>query len=178
MNMVSLRCTAKLLKRLGIRKPGEPPEPTTGLGDWYANIIYTPQGHYVLCVSERSLLPVVLSARDLGSLIPRLQRGVADVLRALGVPERFVELELVQMEPLAFGATRSQTVLGSMNDFVLNFRYMLPGEPELTLLDWSLRLARYPCGPLDMGRPMVVAPEMLRARYGLTVVDGGKTSRA
>ena len=69
--MVSLRCTAKLLERLGISKPGEPPEPTAALGDWCANIIFTPQGHYVLCVSERSLLPVMLSARDLGSLVPR-----------------------------------------------------------------------------------------------------------
>jgi hypothetical protein len=171
--MVSLRCTAKLLKRLGIKRPGEPPEPTTGLGDWYANIIYTPQGHYVLCVSERSLLPVVLSARDLGSLIPRLQRGLADVLQALGVPERFVNLELGQMELLAFAATRSRTVLGSMTDFVLCFRYMLPMEPHFTPLDWSLQLAGTPCGPLDMGRPRDVAPEMLRARYGFRVIDGG-----
>jgi hypothetical protein len=173
MSMVSLRCTAKLLKRLGISKPEEPPDPTNALGDWYANIIYTPQGHYVLCVSERSLFPVMLSARDLGSLVPRIQKVLAEVLKALGIPQRFIDLELAQMEPFAFAATRNRTVLGSMNDFILNFRYMLPREPDLALPDWSLRLATYPCGPIDMATPMDVAPELLRARHGFRVIDGG-----
>jgi hypothetical protein len=171
--MVSLRCTGKLLKRLGIRKPGEPPEPTTALGDWYANVIYTPQGHYVLLVSERSLLPIVLSARDLGTLVPRFLRGLADVLQALGVEKRIIDLELAQMEPFAFAATRSRSVLGTMNDFTLDLRYMLPLEPTYSPLDWSLRCAYKPCGPLDMGQPEVVAPQILRARYGFRVIEGG-----
>jgi hypothetical protein len=98
---------------------------------------------------------------------------LAEVLTALRVPERFIDLELSQMDPFAFAATRGRTVLGSMTDFVLNFRYMLPLEPDFRLLDWSLRLADIPCGPIGMGWPKNVAPEMLRARYGLAVIDGG-----
>ena len=59
--MAALRCTGKLLKRLGIRNPGEPPPPTNRLGDWFANIIYTRQGHFVLravCSGYRESLGV------------------------------------------------------------------------------------------------------------------------
>ena len=54
--MTALRCTAKLLKRLRISSPGEPPPPENRLGDWFANVVYTRDGHFVLLVSERSLL--------------------------------------------------------------------------------------------------------------------------
>jgi len=53
--MTTLRCTGKLMKRLGIRNPGDPPPPENRLGDWFANILYTRHGHYVLLVSEKTV---------------------------------------------------------------------------------------------------------------------------
>ena len=32
--------------------------PTTRLGDWYANLLFTKSQHLIVCVSERSLLPI------------------------------------------------------------------------------------------------------------------------
>jgi hypothetical protein len=172
--MTTLRCTGKLLKRLGIRDPGEPPPPENVLGDWFANILYTRQGHFILLVSERSLLPVLTTARDLDNLVPRFMRQLDDVLSALGVRQELINRELSLMEPLYFGRTNSRSVLGTMNDFVQMFKYMLPDGQNLTVLDWSLQLAKAPCGPIGMESPNRLTRRLLENPRGFTVIDGDK----
>ncbi len=61
--MFTLRCTRTLLKRLRAQPNASPPPPTTRLGDWYGNLLYTRPQQLVICVSERSLLPVVVPSR-------------------------------------------------------------------------------------------------------------------
>ncbi len=172
--MTTLRCTAKLLKRLGIRDPGEPPPPENRLGDWFANIVYTPQGHFLILVSERSLLPIVTTARDLDHFEKRFLRLLTDVLLALKVPQEAIDRELSLMDPMYYGRTNSRVVLGSMTDFTHMTRDILATEPEMTLLELSLFLAHSPCRPLDMKQPEVVAPELLLNPLGFRVSDGGK----
>jgi len=60
--MFTLRCTKKLLTRLGSPVPVDEVDPTTRLGDWYANLLFQPGGQVVLFVNERSLLPVLVAA--------------------------------------------------------------------------------------------------------------------
>ncbi len=38
--MLTIRCTRKLLKYLHAKGPAESIHPTTGLGDWYANLLF------------------------------------------------------------------------------------------------------------------------------------------
>ncbi len=162
------------MKRLGIHNPGEPPPPENILGDWFANILYTRHGHYVLLVSERSLLPVLTTARDLDNLVPRFMRQLDEVLSALGVPQLLIDRELSRMEPLYFGRTNSRSVLGTMNDFVQMFKYMLPDGQDLTVLDWSLQLAEAPCGPIGMESPNRLSRRLLENPHGFGVIDGGQ----
>jgi len=49
-----LRCTQKLLKRIG-PPIADPPASTTALGDWYAQPLAIGHQRHVLLVSERSL---------------------------------------------------------------------------------------------------------------------------
>ena len=172
--MTTIRCTGKLMKRLGIRDPGEPPPPENVLGDWFANILYTRQGHYILLVSERSLLPVLTTARDLDNLVPRFMRQLDEVLSALGVRRELIDRELSRMEPLYFGRTNSRSVLGTMNDFVQIFKYMLPDGQDLTLLDWSLHLAKAPCGPIEMERPYRLTRRLLENPHNFTLIESGE----
>ena len=65
--MVALRCTARLLARVG------PPQEvtvssTTVLGDWYAAPLGVNRQRYVLLISEHSRLPVLMAGRDLKHL--------------------------------------------------------------------------------------------------------------
>ena len=158
--MFTLRCTAKLLKRLKVRPDPSPPRSTTKLGDWYANLLFVDRQQLVLCVSEVTLLPVLLPARGHEPLAARLPSTIGEILTALGIPEHAVREETDEMSTVTIAATASRSVLGSMNDFV----YLFDGywEPNETLLNVALRIAEAPCRPLKMERPSRVTAELLR----------------
>jgi hypothetical protein len=152
--MFTLRCTAKLLKRLRVEPAATRTPPSTRLDDWYANLLFTRPAHLVLCVSERTLLPVLIPARNIGALAPRLREGVADVLRALELPENAIQEEQEAMAPAILGKTASRQVLGSMNDFVTILEaYRDPTDSPPALLNLALWLAGTPCSPLRMNCP-------------------------
>jgi Domain of unknown function (DUF6933) len=158
----TLRCTAKLLTRLKVPLTTAPIAPSTRLGDWYANLLFTRPARLVLCVSERTLLPVLVPARELETLLPRFRRTVSDVLEAIGVAEHAVRDEEREMVDVAIGRTASKRVLGSMNDFA----WMVVGylEGTTSLLDISLRLAETPCSPLEMDTPRRTTVALFSAR--------------
>jgi hypothetical protein len=76
--VVVIRCTQKLLRRLRAPEVSEASS-TTRLGDWTANVFGIRRQRYVLLVSERSRLPVVLPARDVQHVAALLE-GVDRVL--------------------------------------------------------------------------------------------------
>ncbi len=103
--MLTIRCTRKLLKYLHAEGPGEIIHPTTGLGDWYANLLFTKRLRLIICVSERSLLPVFVEAKDRSSFAIRFQEQVRSVLECVGVPSYAVEREAHEMLQVALGLT-------------------------------------------------------------------------
>jgi len=147
--MFTLRCTAKLRKRLATSEDTASSPPSTRLGDWYAHLLFT-RPQLVLCVSERTLLPALIPARDGSLLVPRLREAAGQMLRALGVAEPAVAAEEDAMLEAVIGKTISRQVLGSMNDFV---RMLDSYRGAGSLLEVSLRLAETPCGPLRMNSP-------------------------
>jgi hypothetical protein len=147
-----------LLKRTGGPTGSSDAATTTHLGDWYANGIVRRPAHLVLCVSERTLLPVVMLASPAASIGARLAASVAEVLRALSVPEDRVQGEIREMDEYRTDKTANRQVLGSMNDFAwLLEAYLDHGD---ALLEASLRLADAPCSPLKMDRPKDITREV------------------
>ena len=155
----TLRCTRKLLKRLQASPGVDLDPPTTRLGDWYATLVYERTEQLVLCVSERSLLPVVLPAKEARTLVPRFRDALAELLAGLGVPPDEIERERAEMADVRIGRTASRQILGSMNDFLRALSYRPPGR---SLLDESRQLAEAPCGPIGMRSPDELTVEMLR----------------
>ncbi|MGC4068698.1 MAG: hypothetical protein QM784_29410 [Polyangiaceae bacterium] len=116
-----------------------PTAPTTILGDWYANV--TDDGH-ILCVSEQTLLPIVLPREALPSLATELPRAVSMVLAKLGVDEAAIQRERFAMAQVAVSTTASRRVLG----FLKEFAFLLEAAQEgASLIDRSLWLAHTPC---------------------------------
>ena len=72
----SVRCTKKLLDRMRVDPDLHPPAPTTILGDWYANLLYVGKQQFILCVSEKTLVPVIVPAVDAKHLPHRLPEAV------------------------------------------------------------------------------------------------------
>ena len=163
--MYTLRCTKPLLSRLAHLTPrgdGPPPASTTVLGDWYANRLNVGRHRLVLCTNERSLLTVVVPAKDLPGLPRRLVEAVAQLLRHIGVPPALVAREVREMQWVRFERTASRSVLGSMNDFALAADFCFRGPAPLVHLEEVARLlAETPCGPLGHARPRDRARDLL-----------------
>ncbi len=162
--MVVLRCTAKLLKRLKMGKePLKDPEPsTTVLGDWYANIVYVDRRPLVLAISEKSLLPLLVPARDLDQLPDHLMRALVERIQRMGLPDTVIRQEMSRMEPVFYGKTANRSVLGSMNDFAYILKTMPRIHPDWGLVDMMDSLGDTPCSPLGYQFPSEKAEELLR----------------
>ena len=162
--MVTLRCTQKLLRRLGRPIVGHPARSSTILGDWYADLLFTQHCQLVLCVSENARLPIVLPAREIRTLDGRLRIAVGAVLRDLRVNEFDVARELAGMETLTVARTASRSILGTINDFAIAVTWAIAETPGIDLHQLSLQLSETPIGPLGHEHPGGVAPRLLGAR--------------
>lgn len=161
--MITIRVTAKVAKRL--KEPlAAKFQPSSGsFGDWYANLLVIQRQHVLLVVSEKTLLPLLIPAKDLASFPKRLPHALGEMLRRLGVSGSKIEPELAQMTSWSFAKTASRQVLGSMTDFANMLEaFMDDGAP---LVKQALRLARSPCSPLGMDSPI----EATAALFGVKV---------
>ena len=138
--MFTLRCTQKLLRR-GLAETAADAQADTLLGDWYANVLITRPSHLVLCVSERTLLPVVVVAKGIKYLPQRVVDAVAPVLRELRVEPSAIEAELAAMRTWHVGRTASKRVVGSLNELMFQLHSQLHLHPGRSLFEQSLRLA-------------------------------------
>lgn len=144
--MVVLRATQKLLPRLPAPEAGAR-ESDTALGDWYVNRLVVDRQPLLLLLSSRSLLPVILPARDVRNLPRQLPNLIAARLRRLDVPDDLIIPELAAMAPVVIGRTISRSVVGVMVDFAkLIPLHLEPGAwDENTLAQVEAQLARTPC---------------------------------
>ena len=158
--MVTLRCTQKLLRRLSEPVTENNEQPTTLLGDWYANILFSKPQQLVLCISERTLLPVVIPAKDIQTLSDRLVVAVHEVLTAIGVDPQFAGKERTEMQDLRCGRTNNKRILGSLIDLMFHLEYYLHAEPADSLPQLSLHLSTIICKPLSYNSPKDVTLEL------------------
>jgi len=163
--MFTLRCTQKLLRR-GLPAPAlEGEQPTTLLGDWYANILFSKPQHLVLCVSERTLLPVIVAAKDAKSLAARVGEAASTVLTALGIEASAVASEVEQMRSALIGRTANKRVIGSLNDLMFQLEHGLHYSPERSLLEHALWLAETPCKPIEHSSPDRATVALFESSY-------------
>jgi hypothetical protein len=156
--MVILRCTSKLRARLKQRPDIEASNSTTMLGDWYCHLVHYGRTQVIVCVSERTRLPIFIPAREAQAFPWRLQETLRWVLMQFGVTPTSLANELNEMATSVFAATTSRSILGSLNDFQQMAGYYLATQP----IDWnyiSIQLAKAPCRPLNYATPEQVTKQ-------------------
>jgi hypothetical protein len=144
--MVVLRATQKILRTLP-RSANDSDTSDTALGDWYVNRIIVDRQPLLLLVSSKSLLAILVPARDVRTLPDRFPGMVADRLRQLGVDLSLIGSEMDVMHAVRVGPTQDRSVLGTMVNFAKAVPYYLPvnGWSETTLRSVEDRLAETPC---------------------------------
>ncbi len=161
-NVLTIRCTRKLLKLLGAEANVDPPSPTNRLGNWYAKPVFVRHVPLIICISERSLLPVIVEGRGASSFSPRFRDAARSVLQGIGAGPDRVGREVREMESFAVGVTANRRVLGSLNDLALLARFEIEGNPSLDLVTLAVKLAETPCSPLKYESPRTVSLALLR----------------
>ena len=146
-------------------------ESETALGDWYANRITVDRQPLLLLLSSRSLLPILVPARDVRGLPQQLPNLVASRLRRLRVPDDLIAAELAAMTPVLTARTLDRSVLGVMVDFakLVPFHLEVGSWDENALADVEAQLARTPCYASKRDEEVVWpdrdAPALLAARW-------------
>jgi len=123
--MITLRCTAKLLKRL--RQPTKlptPPVPTNPLGEWYADLDFFDRRPFVTLLNASTGAGLVLDGRV--EFLKHLHIHAGQQFFKLllhyhfdpGWPQCSAELAAWEVPP-AYAKTNDRSLLGSMNEFKL-----------------------------------------------------------
>lgn len=150
--MYTLRCTKKLLDRIGRPVESAMPSSTTVLGDWYATALFwKPQ--VALLVNERTMLPVLIPLAPASSLISRIPGELASILDRHRVEQSFIAREVNAMSEVSVAKTANRSVVGTMNEFAFlaeAYRYRSETK-DLSAL--SMRLAETPCGAIRHKSP-------------------------
>ena len=158
--MVRLCCTQRVLERFRFHVDAGTEAPsTTLLGNWYANLLNVGRARWVLCLSERTLLCVLVPARN-DSFPVALPALLGETLAALDVDGTAIQREVSEMGSVIVDRTHNRRAIGSMTDFA--FAAGLHLESGLTSLETTLRLADTPCKPLDYGFPAHEVSELFR----------------
>ena len=142
--MLTIRCTAKLLARLDADRSAPALPSTTILGDWYATLVHTRRGQFVLAMARRTLLPIVVTGRDLRAFPSRVTSSLAEVLAVYGVPVDVIERECAAMSDTRYAKSDSRSNVGVLTEFQRLLPDHLDDVPAVTLVQVSLRLAETP----------------------------------
>ena len=154
--MFTICATKKLADYLKIDLKADCIDPTTRLGNWYANRVYVRPKQHVLFVNETTLLPIVVPVAPAKTIESRFVHQLGVVLRALGVDEPSITIEIASMDRYAWAKTANRSIVGSMTDFIKHIEYRSDGIERMTLVDLALELARTPC---RAGRSNTIWPD-------------------
>ena len=143
-------CTSRLGKRLGVTLASKLPAIESLLGEWYANNLNVGSRRYVVCLSAKTLLPVIMPLRK-SDFPARFPDHLRTILEGLAVSAVDIEPELKALGPDVYAKTQRRSLIGSLNEFIhCAAIYLEHGE---SIVEATLHLAEMPCGVLDHGCP-------------------------
>ena len=142
--VITLRCTARLQRLLGLAADPIDTPSTSRLGDWYGTFLTTRPRHLAICVNERSLLTIILPLAPRPGFLLRFQATAAARIAHIPAPQSTLHAETMALASPRVGATRNRSVLGSLN----NLRYLalthLAREPHIGIEALSSALCDTP----------------------------------
>ena len=169
--MQLLRCTAKLLKEVGL-KPADLclDEPDFSfLGQWHANLIYIDRRKSVLFVNDRTLFNFILpdvSRAQIRALPELFRSGLSCVISAEEFPEDVRRRIFEEYEEVALAKSSDRSVLGSSNDLAYHYKLHIlnaGGVHSWRVPEIIRQLNRMPMQAIKFKFPI----DEIRALYGI-----------
>ena len=157
--MLVIRATQKLLTHLG-SPVTDPPPSTTVLGDWYAKPFDVAKTRFVLLVSEKSRMAVLMLGVDVAAVPLRFPDVLASQLTRLGVPQDAVDREIAACREVITAVTANKSLLGTLNDYAAMAKHRFRDLSDVDLEAESLSLSDTPLSPLGYRFASDVALEL------------------
>jgi len=159
--MTIINATKKVWGRLGAPSRSVLVDDDTTLGSWCAHIFYFSHKQFLILTNERTLFTVIFPAKSLNDIGVVFPQAVDEVLQIYAIPKQSRKILFEQLSAVQFSRNTKRQVLGSMNDFIKNSKFILEDTPNLSLTDLSLRLCEMPCSPIQMRSPREATTEFL-----------------
>ncbi len=150
--MINIMVTAKVAKKIKTPLKQSTIKSTNILGDWYVHFLILQRQHILLAISARTLLPILISAKNIASLPINLKEALKDILIKIDISNAKIENEILQMDNWVFAKTASRSALGTINDFSNLLRYQ--DIRNRNLMIHAMTLANTPCSPIGMMTPL------------------------
>jgi Domain of unknown function (DUF6933) len=141
--VITIRCTERVRKRFKLRAEAAGAAPSSVLGDWYANLLNHGPERFVVLVSERTLLPLIMPARK-SEFPAKVGEYLGEILKEFGVPTQAIAAEVEATSSYVIGPTQNRQVVGVLNEFIAMATFHIPEESAFLT---SLKLSETPLGP-------------------------------
>jgi hypothetical protein len=166
--MTLLHCTQKLLKELGNPLLQNPDESNTGLGNWYANLLRIDRKKCLLFTNEKTLycflIPKV-KKESLKNIVEDFLLNLNLNLQAEGFPIEVISRVMQGYTDIGFAKTASKHVLGSMNEFTFQYKYVIMnhygGLENVRILAVNKEINRTIMGGINYLHPIESLRELL-----------------
>lgn len=128
--MAMIRCTAKLLREMGVK----PPKVAAGvpgggvLGQWHANLLILDRRKSLLFVNDRTLFNFIVPdvpRSQIRDLPPLFRLWFSCVMAEEGIDEAARTRILAEYNHIDFGPSSDRSVLGSANEIAFHYRYAI-----------------------------------------------------
>ncbi len=139
--MLYLKCTATVQKGIGLRKENlaDAMETSTPLGNWYVNRFEVDRRNIYIFMSESTLLSFILfqgkKPVTVEALPNMLLAGLQQLLEMRGLSSAAIERALIDYQAGAYAKTDNRSTLGSLNELVHLYRYMIESQGGLASCD-------------------------------------------
>lgn len=151
--MMIIRLTQKLAKKIKVAPTTVESRTENPFTDWTANLFTVGRAQYIILTHSASLYSVVFPGRginDSGKFIKRVLSAMGAQMEDAGYGDVFEKNLAPLAENIRFSKTGDRSVLGSMNDLVLQAKYRLADE---SLPDAVKGLNKTPMGALGYQYP-------------------------
>jgi hypothetical protein len=163
-----LHCTQKLLKELKNAPLRNPDEPNTGLGNWYANLFTIDRRKCVLFTNEKTLYSFLIpkvKKENLKNIVDDFLFNLNLNLQAERLPIEIIGRVMQEYTDIGFAKTASKQVLGSMNEFTFQYKYIIMnhygGIENIRILGVNKEINRTIMGAINYLRPIECLQELL-----------------
>lgn len=169
--MIKLKCTKKLLYRLGETPTEMPSDIGQVLGDWVGNIIPIMGGELLVLLNEQCLLTIVLKPSVISDLRTAFSDRVILLLENLEIPEAFIREVNSEISVISIGRTDSQRMLALLRDASYYYKDavdFIPPDKIRNQIEMELHMADWLYGPPPYQRPIDLLHKLVQEIGGET----------